>query len=82
MSITVYNDGAAPINLTAIAISPANGTFTQTNNCPATLNPNTTCVVQVVFSPPDTGNYTATLSVTDSDKSSPQTASLAGVGLD
>jgi len=82
MSITVYNDGAAPINLTAIAISPANGTFTQTNNCPATLNPGTTCVVQVVFAPPDTGNYTATLSVTDSDKSSPQTASVAGVGLD
>lgn len=82
MSITLYNDGTAPVNLTAVAISPANGTFTQTNNCPATLNPNTTCVIQVAFTPPDTGNYTATLSVTDGDKSSPQTASLAGVGLD
>jgi N-acetylneuraminic acid mutarotase len=82
MSITLYNDGATAVNLTAIGISPANGTFTQTNNCPATLNPNTTCVIQVVFAPPDTGNFSATLSVTDGDASSPQTASLAGVGLD
>ena len=82
MSITLYNDGTTAINLTAIAIAPADGTFTQTNNCPATLNPNTNCVIQVVFTPPDSGNYSETLSVADSDPSSPQTASLAGVGLD
>ena len=33
------------------------------------------------FTPPDTGKYNATLSVTDTDKSSPQTASLSGTGL-
>jgi hypothetical protein len=44
------------------------------------MNPNTNCVMQVVFTPPDASNYSATLSVTDTDKSSPQTASLAGVG--
>ena len=82
MSITLYNDGTAAVNIKTIGISPANSTFTQTNNCPATLNPNTNCAIQVVFTPPDTGNYRATLSVSDSDKSSPQTASLSGVGLD
>jgi N-acetylneuraminic acid mutarotase len=82
MNITLYNDGTAPINLTAIAIAPANGTFTQTSNCPATLNPNTNCLIQVVFTPPDSGNFSATLSITDSDPGSPQTASLSGVGLD
>jgi N-acetylneuraminic acid mutarotase len=80
MSITLYNDGTAAVNITKIGISPINGTFTQTNSCPPTLNPNTNCVIQVVFTPPDTGTYNATLSVTDSDKSSPQTASLSGTG--
>jgi hypothetical protein len=82
MSITLYNDGTAAVNIKTFGISPADGTFTQTNNCPPTLNPNTNCIIQVVFTPPDSGNYSATLSVTDSDKSSPQTASLSGVGLD
>lgn len=80
-SITVYNDGTVAVNITGIAISPADGTFTQSNNCPATLNANTNCVISVSFTPPDTGTYTETLSVIDSDKSSPQTASLTGVGL-
>jgi hypothetical protein len=82
MNITLYNDGTAAINITAIGIGPADGTFVQTNNCAATLNPNTNCVMQVVFTPADSGNFSATLSVTDGDKSSPQTASLSGVGLD
>ena len=80
-SITLYNDGSAAVNITNIAISPNNGTFTQTNNCPPTLKSNKSCVIQVVFTPPDAGNYSATLSVTDSDKSSPQNASLSGIGL-
>ncbi len=81
MSITLYNDGTSAVNITNVAISPANRTFTQTNTCPSTLNPNTSCVIQVVFRPPDSGKYRATLSVSDTDKSSPQTASLSGVGL-
>jgi hypothetical protein len=81
MSITLYNDGAAAVSITNFAISPARGTFTQTNTCPQTLEPNANCAIQVVFTPPDTGTYKATLSVTDSDTSSPQTAKLSGVGL-
>jgi N-acetylneuraminic acid mutarotase len=81
MSITLYNDGTSAVNIANFVISPARGTFTQTNNCPAVLNPNTSCVIQVVFTPPDAGRYKATLSVTDSDPTSPQTAALSGVGL-
>ncbi len=80
-NITLYNDGTSAVSISKFAISPANGTFTQTNNCPATLNPNTDCVITVVFTPPDSGVYKATLSVTDNDISSPQTASLSGIGL-
>ena len=81
-SITLYNDGTVPVNITNIGISPTGTTFTQTNNCQSTLNPNTSCVIQAFFTPPDSGTFSATLSITDSDNSSPQTASLSGVGLD
>jgi len=81
-SITLYNDGTAAVNITNIGISPTGSTFTQTNNCQSTLNPNTNCAIQVFFTPPDSGTFSATLSVTDSDKSSPQTASLSGTGSD
>jgi len=82
MSATLTNDSAATVSIKAITISPSDGTFTQTNNCPATLSPGQTCVVQVVFTPPDSGTYNATLSVTDSVDRSPQSASLTGTGLD
>jgi len=82
LSITLYNDGTAPVNNIALGMSPADGTFTQSNNCLSTLNPNSSCVVQVFFTPPGSGTFSATLVVTDSDSSSPQTASLSGVGKD
>jgi hypothetical protein len=81
-SITLYNDGTAAVNITNIGISPAGNTFTQTHNCQSTLNPNTNCVIEVFFTPPESGNFTATLSVIDNDKSSPQTALLSGTGSD
>lgn len=81
VSITLYNDGTGTVSLTGVSISPARATFTQTNNCPESLNAGANCAIQVVFTPPDTGKYSATLSVADSDKSSPQTVSLSGVGL-
>ena len=81
MSVILVNDGAVAVNLTTIAISPARGTFTQTNNCPSTLNAGQSCVLQAVFQPPDTGKYKAAISVTDSAPNSPQTMSLSGAGL-
>jgi hypothetical protein len=63
MSTMLYKDGVSPVSITSFAISPAHGTFTQTNNCPWTLNPNTSYVIQVVCTPPDTGRFKATLSV-------------------
>jgi hypothetical protein len=80
-SATVTNDGAAPVNITAIAISPSGGTFTQTNNCPATLNVQQTCTFQIVFTPPDVFTYSATLSITNSAKG-PANLPLSGTGLD
>ena len=80
-SATLTNDGAAAVNITGYSISPADGTFTQTNNCPATLNVQQTCTFQITFTPPDVFTYNATLSVTNSAGAAP-TLSLSGTGLD
>jgi N-acetylneuraminic acid mutarotase len=82
MSATLINDGSAAVNMTGISIVPSGGTFTLTNNCPATLNPQQTCVFQVTFTPPDTGTYSATLTVTDNGTGAPATLALSGIGLD
>jgi hypothetical protein len=82
MSTNLYNDSAASVDITAIAISPS-PTFTQTNNCsPPTLKPGQSCTFSVVFTPPDSIPFTGTLSVTNSGKGSPQTVSLSGTGTD
>jgi hypothetical protein len=80
-SATLINDGSAPINVTGISISPANGTFTQTNNCPASLNVQQSCTVQVVFTPPDVFGYSATVSVTNG-AGGPAMLPVSGMGAD
>ena len=81
-SATLINDSAGAVSITGVSISPPDGTFTSTNNCPATLNPQQTCVFQVTFRPPDTGTYSATLTVTDSGTGAPATLALSGTGSD
>lgn len=80
LSATLTNDGAAAVNLTGIAISPADGTYTQTNNCPATLGVQQTCTFQIVFTPPDVFKYTATLTIANGAGAA-ATLSLTGTGL-
>ena len=80
-SATLTNDGAAAVNITGVSISPADGIFTQTNNCPATLNVQQTCTFQVTFTPPDVFTYNETLSVTNSGGAA-ATLPLTGTGLD
>jgi hypothetical protein len=62
-------------------MSPNDGTFTQTNNCPGTLNVQQTCTFQIVFTPPDVFTYNATLLVTNS-ATGPANLPLSGTGLD
>jgi N-acetylneuraminic acid mutarotase len=80
LSATLTNDGSASVNLTGFAISPANNTYTQTNNCPATLAVQRSCTFQIVFTPPDVFTYKATLSVTNSAGGAASLA-MTGTGL-
>jgi hypothetical protein len=44
------------------------------------LNPQTQCLIEVVFAPTATGVRSGTLTITDSDPSSPKVVTLSGVG--
>ncbi|HEV2349525.1 MAG TPA: choice-of-anchor D domain-containing protein [Terriglobia bacterium] len=81
MTATLHNDSAGPVTITAIAIS-SSGTFAQTNNCSSSLTAGQTCKIQVTFTPPDSGSYTGSLSVSFIGKGSPATVSLSGSGID
>jgi hypothetical protein len=81
-TVTLTNSETAAISIAAIAINGTNSdAFSQTNNCPSSLAASATCSVTVTFSPTTSGNFGATLSVSDSLPRSPQTATLIGNGV-
>ena len=81
-TVTVTNAGGANLTITSIA---ASSNFGQTNNCPAapaTLNPGSTCTVNVTFTPSTGGSITGTIAVTDNAFDSPEVIALSGTGSD
>lgn len=76
-SVTLTNPGNAGIAIAGINVS---GDFDQTNTCPATLAPGTSCTVSVTFTPSAVGSRSGTLTVTSAAPGSPHTVSLLGFG--
>ena len=74
-AVTYSNTGDVPVSISAIS---STGDFTQTNNCPASLNAGATCTISVTFKPSVRGAETGTLSLSGTV---PATASLSGTGL-
>jgi hypothetical protein len=77
-AVTLSNNQSVSLSITSITTS---GDYSQTNNCGSSLPANSSCTINVVFTPTTTGTRTGTLSVTDNGPGSPQTASLTGVGV-
>ncbi len=75
-----------PVTITAETVSlvigsiVTTGDFSQTNNCPASLAAGTSCTVNVVFTPSQSGTESGTLIMTTSDPNSPQSVRLSGTG--
>jgi protein gp37 len=81
-SVTLTNTGTTPLLVANVAVNGANlGSFSQTNNCPNTLQPQGFCTIMVVFTPATSGPLTAYLSITDSAPGSPQSVTLTGIGV-
>jgi hypothetical protein len=59
----------------------SSGDFGQVNDCPATIAAGASCNIAVVFKPSGTGIRSGSVSIIDVFKNSPQTLSLAGLGL-
>ena len=80
-TVTLTNGGTATLTLSSIALTGTNpADFEELNTCSSTLAPAASCAVYVAFKPVAAGNFKATLSITDSGASSPQTVALSGTG--
>jgi hypothetical protein len=76
-AVSLTNIGGQPLVIANIAIT---GAFSQTNDCPATLAPGSSCSFEIVFTPNGSGTLTGTLSVSDNATGSPQSVTLSGTG--
>jgi FtsP/CotA-like multicopper oxidase with cupredoxin domain len=76
-TVTVSNVGTTPITFASI-VPTAN--FQYTSNC-NTLAAGRSCRINVSFRPATTGVINGTLTITDSDATSPQVVTLTGTGV-
>jgi hypothetical protein len=81
-TVTLTNNGGAPLLVQSVAIAGDFVVVPGTNTCGSTVAVNTACTMQVAFTPTVGGPRSGTLSVTDSAGNSPQTLSLTGTGVD
>jgi hypothetical protein len=80
---TVFQNGeSAAIKISSIAVGGVNpGDFTLGGDCPTILGKGKSCNITVTFTPSVLGNESAILAVASSSPTSPQYASLTGIGM-
>ena len=82
-TFTLTNNSGSALTLSTNSFSMSGNNpndFMQTNNCIPQVASGGSCQIMVTFGPQGTGTRAGSLVVTDSDPSSPQTASLSGTG--
>ncbi len=81
-TVTVTNSSTTAIAMNSFTFTGANASdFQQSNTCGTKLTGSGTCTVSVTFTPGANGARAASLSIADSDPSSPQAVALTGIGL-
>jgi hypothetical protein len=75
--VTLSNTGDLPLTLIAAQIT--SGDFTIVNSCGNSLNPHSTCSMNVAFAPKDVGLLSGELAVSDQYRT--QTVALNGIGI-
>jgi uncharacterized protein len=76
-SVTLTNSGTVALAITSIVPS---GEFSATNDCPASLDSDTSCTITVKFEPVSTGAKTGAITITDDASGSPHSVALTGNG--
>ena len=78
-SVTVSNPGTSNLAVTNVQLTGANASdFSFSHNCPGSLSPGSSCSVSITYTPGASGVRTASLSISSSASSSPQTVPLTG----
>ena len=81
-TITVTNQGAGLLRNLDITIEGLQDEFgTPSSTCRTTLAARDECTIDIVFTPKATGARSATLTITSSAASSPDTLTLTGIGI-
>lgn len=79
---TLSNGKSTTLSITSVAIAGTNASdFAGSTTCGTSLAASGTCTISIKFTPTTTSAESATLSVTDSDSTSPQTVALSGTGV-
>jgi hypothetical protein len=78
LTLTLTNSGTATLTIESIT---ASANFGESNDCGSTLSSGANCTITVTFTPSATGQLQGTVSISDSATSSPQAASLNGIGV-
>jgi hypothetical protein len=83
LAITLSNTGNAPLSISSITLS---GDFSETNTCGSSVAANSSCTINVVFTPTESGVRSGTLTINDTSSNnvpggSTQTVNLSGTGV-
>jgi len=79
---TLTNSKTTALTITSVTVVGANASdFTAGSKCGASLAANANCTIAVTFTPTTAAAESATLSIADSDATSPQTVALSGTGV-
>jgi hypothetical protein len=79
--VTLTNSKATTLTITSVGLAGPNAAdFAAGSACGGSLGANSNCLISVTFTPTIVGAESATLSIVDSDATSPQTVTLSGTG--
>lgn len=81
VAVRLVNTGITPVTVAAAAITSGSSSFTIANNNCSTVNMGASCTIGVAFGPPDPGDFTGTLTITDSTSAGTHTVALSGTGV-
>jgi len=77
-TMTISSSGNTPLGISSIS---ATGDFTQTNNCPSSLDLGNACTANISFVPSALGGRSGSLVVFDNAAGNPHSYSLSGTGV-
>jgi hypothetical protein len=81
-TITLANNQGKALKIIGIAITGADShDFAETNTCGSSVASESSCTIQVTFTPKATGSRTATVTIKNDSSTAPQTVTLSGTGV-